>query len=547
MIPLNPEIVTKIASEDWEFEQIHRLNYRTFVEEIPQHEPNNEGRLVDRFHADNTYLIALDGKKLAGMLSLRKKRPFSLDSKLPELDRYLPPGRVPIEVRLLAVNPEYRKTGVFAALFDLVVRTCSSEGFDLAVISGTTRQMKLYRHMGFVPFGPLVGTADAPYQPMCMTLESFGQAMRGSAALKPTIDAISKQEKPLNFLPGPVSIDPSVEAAFRSNPESHRGAGFIVQMSGVRRSLCNLTRARDVQVLLGSGSLANAVVAAQLGLMDATGLVVSNGEFGERLAGEAGRAKLRFDWLRLPWGEPLQMKEIANTAARLPRGGWIWCVHHETSTGVLNPVPDIKALCAGSGLHLCLDCMSSVGALPLDLSGVRLATASSGKGLGSLPGLALVFHDYRPDPEPSLIPGYIDLGLWCANESVPFTHSSNLVAALARALELATPERMERIGANGAWLRKTLESHGFVPVAAEAVSCPAILSLRMKEPGAAFALGEELKARGFWLSYASKYLRERNWLQIALLGNPGREDLLRLVHSLAIVHGSTRKKDAVRV
>jgi len=25
----------KIASEEWEFEQIHRLNYRTFVEEIP--------------------------------------------------------------------------------------------------------------------------------------------------------------------------------------------------------------------------------------------------------------------------------------------------------------------------------------------------------------------------------------------------------------------------------------------------------------------------------------------------------------------------------
>jgi hypothetical protein len=33
--------------------------------------------------------------------------------------------------------------------------------------------MKLYRHMGFVPFGPLVGTADVPFQPMYLTVEAF--------------------------------------------------------------------------------------------------------------------------------------------------------------------------------------------------------------------------------------------------------------------------------------------------------------------------------------------------------------------------------------
>ena len=44
----------KIATEDWEFEAIHRLNYKTFVEEIPQHEQNAEERLVDKFHAENT-------------------------------------------------------------------------------------------------------------------------------------------------------------------------------------------------------------------------------------------------------------------------------------------------------------------------------------------------------------------------------------------------------------------------------------------------------------------------------------------------------------
>jgi hypothetical protein len=41
------------------------------------------------------------------------------------------------------------------------------------LISGTTRQAKLYRHLGFTPFGPLVGKGDILFQPMYMTLAAF--------------------------------------------------------------------------------------------------------------------------------------------------------------------------------------------------------------------------------------------------------------------------------------------------------------------------------------------------------------------------------------
>jgi len=93
----------KIATEPWEFEQIHTLNYRTFVEEIPQHQPNPDQALVDPFHAENTYVICLHGRRLLGMVSVRDRRPFSLDKKLENLDDYLPPHRSVCEFRLLAV------------------------------------------------------------------------------------------------------------------------------------------------------------------------------------------------------------------------------------------------------------------------------------------------------------------------------------------------------------------------------------------------------------------------------------------------------------
>jgi aspartate aminotransferase-like enzyme/GNAT superfamily N-acetyltransferase len=535
MKPPSPELRIKIATEPWEFEQIHQLNYRTFVEEIPQHAPSPEGRLVDRFHAENTYAIVVKGRKLVAMLALRHKRPFSLDSKVLDLDAHLPAGRKPVEVRLLSIIPEFRKTAVFVALFEHAVRWCLDRGFDIAVISGTTRQQRLYRHVGFVPFGPLVGTAAAQYQPMYLTCEAFGQTIEKSAALRDVFNSERPAPRALNLLPGPVLTTPEVNAAFAAPPISHRSPEFLDHLSSVRSRLHELTGARDVQVLPGSGSLGTAVVAAQLALHPTTGLILSNGEFGERLAAEARRAGLRFDWLQLRWGATFDLEQVETFVARVPRGGWLWCVHHETSTSVLNPLESLKELAANHGLRICVDCISSIGAVPVDLQGVHLATGTSGKGLGAYPGLSLVFHDYSPLPAPDRLPSYIDLGHWAAHTSSPHTHSSNLVGALAAGLRQVTPARMQRILDNGRWLRGALRSRGFTLVAPESAACSAGITLSLGDTGSAAQLGEELEQRGFQLNFRSRHLRQRNWIQLSLLGDPPRPDLERFLHAVKVV------------
>ncbi|MDR1789482.1 MAG: aminotransferase class V-fold PLP-dependent enzyme, partial [Opitutaceae bacterium] len=537
-----PELTLRLATQEWEFEQIHRLNYRTFVEEIPQHARNPEGRLVDRFHAENTYIVALQGPRLVGMMALRAKRPFSIDSKLPDLDQYLPKGRVAVEVRLLAVEADARKTTLFPALFDYAVKHCLAEGYDIAVISGTTRQLKLYRHLGFVPFGPLVGTAEASYQPMYLTLESYGKTLQRSAVMRDTFHDMPREHHELNFLPGPVTIAPEVRKAFSLPPVSHRGKVFLSKMAETRAALCRLTNAPEVQILLGSGTLANEVVAAQLSLMDATGLVLSNGEFGERLAANARRARLRFDWMRIGWGETFDLAQVEHFMSRLPRGGWVWLVHNETSTGVLNPFDEIKSLCAAQGLHLCADCISSIGAMPVDLAGVRLATCASGKGIGSYPGLSMVFHDYHPTPKPDTLPGYLDLGWWARNNSIPHTHSSNLLNALNVAVRQATPERMERIRRNMERVRAELAQCGLRMLAPENAASPVVVTLVPDEPGLAAIIGEELEMRGYWLSYRSAYLLEKNWIQIALLGDPSEKSIDKLLNIMRLASARLRGK-----
>jgi hypothetical protein len=165
----NDGLRVKVATEEREFRQIHRLNHLAFADEIPQHAAQASGLLVDRFHGDNTYCIALRGDEVVGMLAVRATRPFSLDQKLPGLDAYLPECRRPCELRLLTIARAERHGRVLARLFQCLWQHARAEGFDLAVISGTTRQLKMYRRLGFVPFGPLVGSPDAEFQPMFLT------------------------------------------------------------------------------------------------------------------------------------------------------------------------------------------------------------------------------------------------------------------------------------------------------------------------------------------------------------------------------------------
>ena len=525
-------LIFKIASEEWEFEQIHRLNYRTFVEEIPQHQRNAEGRLVDKFHLENTYIVGLDAGRVVAMVAFRGRRPFSLDQKLPDLDLHIPAGFVPCEVRLLAVDKDYRGTTVCAALLGTLATEAIRVGFDLALISGTTRQLRLYRHMGFKPFGPLVGSGDAVFQPMLLSLEDFdahsGDTMVGGLH-KPVAD-------PANFLPGPVPVSAAVRAAFEQLPLSHRSRNFVEGFREVRKSMAAMVHSRHASILLGSGTMANDVVAQQLRLLDAPGIVLSQGEFGERLVDHARRAGLQFRTLAVGWGESFGHDQLRWFLDQHPEARWLWMVHGETSTSVLNDLPPLKQLAAQRGLKLCLDCMSTLGVVPIDLRGVHLAAGTSGKGLASYPGLSLVFHHHDVAPQPERLPRYLDLGCWSQGDGVPFTHSSNLVAALAAALDRGNwDEKFARTRETAAALRKSLHELGFLLVGADEQASPGIVTVALPPQRSARSLGWQLEKLGYLVSYRSDYLLRRNWIQIALMGefDSGRlDDLLREMRNL---------------
>jgi aspartate aminotransferase-like enzyme len=521
---------------------------------------------VDKFHADNTYLICLGNQKLVGMLAVRGRRPFSLDQKVPNLDSYLPPGRTICEIRLLAIDKKFRGARggqVLSGILALLWQHGVEKGYDLAIISGTTRQTRLYQHLGFVPFGPIVGSGDAQFQPMYVTLETFEVTAREFLRSSP---ARSFHPSAVNFMPGPVAVRREVRRAFEQSPESHRSDSFKKDFLAAKQILCGLVRAQNIELFMGSGTLANDVVAGQLSLLKGRGLILTNGEFGGRLVDQARRFHLEFDTLEFPWGQPLDLNAVREKLDDLRSSGresahsspsksqsrltsaatppaWLWCAHCETSTGILADLDALKTICKMRGVKLCLDCISTIGTLPVDLTGVYLASCSSGKGLRAYPGLTMVFYHHEVTPAPDKLPRYLDLGYYAMENGIPFTFSSNLLHALHAAVKRVDWERRFVQTANlSAGLRLRLAEMGLELIGHGADTSPAVITIALPPEMNSLKIGEAMQEAGYLLSCNSEYLRRKNWIQICLMGEGLHEKIVPVANALHRVCSRGRTK-----
>jgi len=264
-------------------------------------------------------------------------------------------------------------------------------------------------------------------------------------------------------------------------------------------------------------------VAGQIRSWGTPGLVLDNGEFGGRLAAHARGWGLPHVVVQAGWGEPLDLEAVEAAARSLPPGGWLWAVHCETSTGLDNDLPRLRALAGRHRLRLCLDAISSLGVMPVDLYGVELASGVSGKGLGGLPGVAMVFSRASVAPSPAGLPPYLDLGRYHEADGTPFTQSSNLLDALAAALRANDPAVDPEVGqrrlAQASRLRSRLCDLGCRLIGEGAPVSPAVITFGMPPGLSAPKIGRRLDAAGFLLSYRSDYLLTRNWMQIFLMGH----------------------------
>lgn len=476
----------KIARTEKEFEAIARLNYETFVEEIPQHEPNEARLLVDKFHAENTYIVMYKDAELIGMLAFRDQRPFSIDGKIGAVEHYLEAAHCEkmCEVRLLAIKKEYRVGRVFLRLAQALYAYVMDKGYSACVISGITSQEQLYKHIGFRQFADVVGTEDARFLPMVLTSKD-GHAFYAQF-----------QKKQIVFYPGPVKQ----LGELNYTNVSHRNEQFRQLHKRLQEQLLSLSSANNVALFNGSGTLANDVMLQQLKVRvgEERGFICSNGEFGGRLVRQAERLGLQFDVYEVPWGETFEKERIESFASEAK-----WCafVHGETSTGMLNDLTMFMEIRERFRLLLAVDCVSSFGAVPFSLAHVDLASATSGKAVGALAGLSFVFYKEKPTSGGAL---YSDLAQY--DERLPYTLPAYLVGNVSEALEVY-PERYEVLANR---LIEVLQLPKLTLTKMDVPHFPTAVSFELSPE---FVLDAQLN--GFELHAQSDYLKSRQLAQIS--------------------------------
>jgi aspartate aminotransferase-like enzyme/predicted N-acetyltransferase YhbS len=528
-----------------DFAALHRLNHRTFVRELSQHADNGLGRLVDKFHDKNLYFVAMSGERVVGMLSVHDRPPFSVADKLADplvLDRL---GPHPLEVRLLAVEPAHRRGTVFSGLALAVLRHAQREGYSHLLISGVADRRRMYERMGFTALGPAVREGGSAFVPMVATLAGMPKRIledAGWLTQRSRRDARTPDPSPMSFTPGHAQLSPSVARAALRHGIDHRGPVCRAAWNEVRAALAALVRAAPPALFCGSGTLANEVVALTLAAdrRRRRGLVLVNGEFGRRLATQADRAGLDFERLEWSWGAPWDLDRVDRALAASPSPDWVWAVHLESSTGMLNDVRALEGRVRARGAVLCVDAISSLGAVPLELSEAHLATGVANKSLGGVAGLSMVWAgtDALDGVDASRIPTYLDLTAALEHEGPRFTLPSGPLLALQAALlpfagEAGRRRRFARHDMLGRLVRDGLLEWGASPLVEARLASPLITTFTPPPGVHCQALLEHAREEGFVLGGGSDYLRERGWLQIATMGDVHEPDCRRVLDCLA--------------
>ena len=199
----------------------------------------------------------------------------------------------------------------------------------------------------------------------------------------------------LLFTPGPVNVSQNVREAICKQDICHREIDFDYLLQSIENKLLTLFEIKNrakyrAVVITGSGTAANESMLSSV-VGEKNILILSNGEFGERLNGISKIYNENTFLLDFGWGEELSLNKI-KAFLEMQKIDVIAMVHHETSSGMLNPLEKIGNLAKSRDAIFIVDCVSSAGAEEINLEKCNIAfcSSSSSKAIGSYPGLSFV-------------------------------------------------------------------------------------------------------------------------------------------------------------
>ena len=310
-----------------------------------------------------------------------------------------------------------------------------------------------------------------------------------------------RADPPRLMIPGPTEMAPEVLAALGRPAVPHYGDEWVRQHNETLDLLARafVTQTRPI-LMVGTGT---AGLEAGPGTLFPPGeriAVTVNGGFGERWVGLLEALGLEVVRVEAPWGQAVTRELLAETLDREGDVRALAVVHGETSTGVLNPVPELADEAHARGALIIVDAISSFGGtwLPVDDWGIDICVGSTQKCLAAPPGLCPVavsprawemMEAARPVNRRSW---YLNLLTWrdyardwADWHPFPVTMACALVLALKESLRSLLAEglapRAARLAELAAGFRAGVRALGCQTVADERWACPTTTAVVLPE------------------------------------------------------------------
>ncbi|MFO0742731.1 MAG: aminotransferase class V-fold PLP-dependent enzyme [Labilithrix sp.] len=345
--------------------------------------------------------------------------------------------------------------------------------------------------------------------------------------------------------PGPVSMTEKVHAALTAHDVCHREPEFKALVGQVRAKITAIygTTGYTPVLLGGSGTAAVETMLSVIPREGTTSLVVANGVYGERMAAMLKAQGKKHEVVNAAsWTSPMDLA-AAEKAIASGRYAHVLAVHHETTTGRLNDLAALGALCKKHGVPLLVDAVSSFAGEAIDFDGwnIEAAAATANKCVHGAPGVSfVVVRDVALSKPSGATSVYLDLMKHAADQakgSTPFTLPTHVTFAFDAALdELAASggwkQRHATYASRSLRVRNQLKELGVkLLLENEGVYGSTLTSWTLPAGKTYEALHARLKADGFVI-YAGQGKFDGAIFRIAVMGDIGERDLDRLCQSL---------------
>jgi 2-aminoethylphosphonate-pyruvate transaminase len=312
--------------------------------------------------------------------------------------------------------------------------------------------------------------------------------------------------------PGPANTSAAVKQALVTPDLCHREPEFFEVMRECRERLIRTLGCADrfsAVLFTGSGTAAVEAMISSVVPPARSLLVVSNGVYGERMVRIARAHGISTEVLAYDIMTPVPPADVERVLRAHPAASHVAVVHHETTSGLLNPVVDVARVAARAGRGVLIDAMSSLFGEPLEVAaeGIDFVASSANKCLQGIPGVSFVLgrrtalEALRGQAPRSV---YLDLFGHHATQdqdNTPFTPAVQVLHAMRQALvELAEEgldARIARYGESARVLREGMAALGFHILVPEGARSRLLTTFRLL-PGLAYdPLHDAMKRRGY--------------------------------------------------